>query len=212
MIRPGLLNKKPCCPYTEKKYISRKNDWRELLLRSDTLKKLFSIIVLSLAVLALLAGTAFACGEKKTDAQKADCEKKVSSVNTAAACDDSGMLAGEASGEGDNQHVLRMISVSGMTGTGCEETISNALAGVEGVVEVVKVCHKSGQAMVRVDAKADIDAQLTKAITDAGYQANIIPAVAKSLETPKGPICPLSGGPGCGEPDSTKAAAKKDKE
>ncbi|UCG61218.1 MAG: cation transporter [Candidatus Zixiibacteriota bacterium] len=180
------------------------------------MKRILIISVITLAVLVLLVTAAFACGDKKTDAQKTSTDKKVSSVNVAASCDDTDKPAATAHADGHSDCVLRLMSVKGMTCTGCEETISAELIKVEGVVEVVKVCHKSGQAMVKVDANADIDAELTKAINSKGYQAEIIPAVAKTVEgQSKGPVCPLSGGPGCAAPDDTAAQKKvenKDKE
>ena len=167
------------------------------------MKRVLTISVLAIAALALLTSAAFACGDKKTDTEKASKDCKVKSV-TATSCDDTDKPVKMAKADGDGECVMRIMSVKGMTCTACEETISAELAKVEGVVEVIKVCHRGGQAVVKIDADADIDAELTKAINSKGYEAQIIPAVARTVEgQSKGPICPLSGGPGCAAPDET---------
>lgn len=60
------------------------------------------------------------------------------------------------------------LAVEGMTCTGCENTIKEAVGGVEGVMEVT-ASHTEGSAIVKFDStKTDIKA-ISAAITDAGY-------------------------------------------
>jgi len=186
------------------------------------LKKTLFVILLVVAVSALLGAAAFACGEMKTDAEKAsadtnakaqavDSKAKVCPVAAAAkACDAADKPSNAAMvSEEDGQWSTRTISIKGMTSTGCEESISAALAEVPGVVEVVKVCHKSGEAVVRIDPANARDELLTTAVVNKGYEAKIIPAVVKTAESPsKGKVCPLSGGPGCAE-KASKASTEK---
>jgi copper chaperone len=75
------------------------------------------------------------------------------------------------------------MSVKGMTCGGCESSVKSALSSVDGVHKVIKVDYKTGTALVccdptKVDGKA-----LTTAVTNKGYEAEIIPAVAKTTTT-----------------------------
>lgn len=177
------------------------------------MRKVLTFSILTLAALSLMAATAFACGEKGIKTQKA------SSVNVSASCDGADGPVKKAAAV-DGEWVVRTISVKGMTCTGCEESIKAELVKVPGVVEVVKVCHKSAEAVVKVDPSKAQDVQLAKAITDKGYEAEVIPAVAKTeVSSSKGPVCPFSGGPGCDavkkagadcqKSESTKASTEK---
>nr|AOR51127.1 heavy metal translocating P-type ATPase [uncultured bacterium pAW1] len=70
------------------------------------------------------------------------------------------------------------MSIKGMTCGGCETGVSTTLTACPGVVKVLSVNYKEGTALVLVDPdKAKTDA-LTTAVTNKGYQAEIIPAVA----------------------------------
>jgi copper chaperone len=119
------------------------------------------------------------------------------------------------------------MSVKGMTCGGCESTIKTALASVDGVHHVIKVDHKEGIALVCCDpAKVDGKA-LTSAVINKGYQAEIIPAVAKTTaaegEATKvagkackpgcAKTCPShakTGGCGSKKADETKTTPKSD--
>jgi len=75
------------------------------------------------------------------------------------------------------------MSVKGMTCGGCESTIKSALSAIDGVHHVIKVDHKEGIALVCCDL-TKVDGQaLTTAVINKGYQAEIIPAVAKTSDT-----------------------------
>jgi copper chaperone CopZ len=189
-------------------------------LRSNTLRKATIFVVLVLAAVALFAIAAYACGEKGTNSEKAETTATATTASSkgkvcpvsAVACDPADKPSGTAAVAADETEansMIRTIAVTGMTCTSCEKTISAALAEVPGVTEVVKVCHKSAEAVVKVDPAEVENARLTQAIADKGYQAEIIPAVAKTTEVvKKGSICPLSGGPKC-ETSSAKTASEK---
>ncbi|MCK4605955.1 MAG: heavy-metal-associated domain-containing protein [candidate division Zixibacteria bacterium] len=101
------------------------------------------------------------------------------------------------------------ISVKGMTCSGCEKTISAALAGFDGVLRVVNVDHEKGMAVVCIDSTKVTDADMIATIVNKGYQAKIIPAVAKSADGAK--ASRVTGlAPQCG-PEAAKvcAASKK---
>ena len=122
------------------------------------------------------------CGSSKTvDAKMASGDKKsCDSKATMAkgecdpsACQDWAKMAAKYEGS-----EVRMISVKGMTCAGCENSVKASLAKLDGVHEVAEVCHKGEVAVVIVDpAKAQNDI-LTTTVTNKGYEAAIIPAVA----------------------------------
>ncbi len=173
-----------------------------------------------LAVMALATAGVYACGEKSTSAKKADADATVKQVSaevkavsdnqyTCDAVKKSSTTAMAEKATSDDKWLTRTIAVKGMTCTGCENSLSAALADAPGVVEVVKVCHKSEEAVVKVDPAVSKDAELTKVITNKGYEAQIIPAVAKSTNVQsKGSICPTTGAP-CGQGVVPKACAEK---
>ena len=163
------------------------------------MRKVLSISILVLAVMALAAAGLYASGEKSACAKKADATVQKADAKVKAASGD------EA--DSDGKWLTRTISVKGMTSAGCEKSLSVALAKAPGVVEVVKVCHKSEEAVVKVDPAVCQDAELTRAITDKGYEAQIIPAVAKSASAKSG-VCPVTGAP-CGEASAKETCAAK---
>ncbi len=75
------------------------------------------------------------------------------------------------------------ISIAGMTCGGCEGAVTAALEKTEGVIKVLKVDYEKGVAIVAVDTKKATNANLTKAVADKGFKAEIIVAVAKVDET-----------------------------
>ena len=72
------------------------------------------------------------------------------------------------------------MSVKGMTCGSCESQVTSALSKVEGVNKVIKVDHKEGFALVCCDPAKIDNKMLTAAVINTGYQAEIIPAVAKT--------------------------------
>jgi len=72
------------------------------------------------------------------------------------------------------------MNISGMTCTGCETSITEALLKQEGVIKVVSIDHQSGKATVCFDPTKVESTNLTKLVSNKGYKAEIIPAVATS--------------------------------
>ena len=174
----------------------------------------------------MVSAVAFACGEKSTTNQKAKADAKVDSklvkadgmacpASTAHTCDaacKTSHTSMASKAKADGKWAVRTVSVKGMTCGACENSVSAALAKVPGVVEVVKVCHRSEEAVLKVDPAAVKDAQLTKAITGKGFKAEIIPAVAKTSGADMGhKTCPAECSSVCGA-DGSKASAEKKEE
>jgi copper chaperone CopZ len=180
------------------------------------MRKLFTFGLAGMAVLAFAAGAAFAgdCS-KETSAAKSACtakDGKMISADGKSACP--GMTATKASADGkacctahggktamSPEECAKMcgytggkceminMSVKGMTCGGCETSVTTALEKVPGVVKVVSVSYKDGTAMVCVDpAKCQKDG-LTSAVSNKGYEAEIIPAVATTAAAAPGKVC-----------------------
>ncbi|MBX0322582.1 heavy-metal-associated domain-containing protein [Halomicroarcula sp. F13] len=62
----------------------------------------------------------------------------------------------------------RTLSVSGMSCTGCEESVEAAVLGVSGV-EAATADHDADTLVVETSGAVDDDA-LTSAVADAGYE------------------------------------------
>jgi len=62
----------------------------------------------------------------------------------------------------------RTLTVSGMSCTGCEDAVTDALNAVDGV-ESSSADHEAGTATVEGDADVD---ELITAVKDAGYEAS----------------------------------------
>ena len=166
------------------------------------MKKTVILSLVALAAIAVVAMLAFAGGDKQTTCDSTKQTQKTTKTGSSV-CPVTGEVVGYtcpkaakmAAGEGEAQHpmVMRTISVKGMTCAGCESAVSAALAEVPGVVEVVKVCHHSAQAMVKIDPTAAKDEALVTAVAGKGYDAEIIPAVARNVEAGDAvESCPIS--------------------
>lgn len=152
------------------------------------MRKQILLAVAAIAVLALVAAPAFAgpfCSAKTASADKAACSAKfgkLASADGKAAClAKYGMTEEECRAMckeiGDNC-VLTNISIKGMTCGGCEKSVTAALLETPGVVKVVKVSHKDGMALVAIDPKKVENNGLIQAVSNKGFEAQIIPAVA----------------------------------
>jgi copper chaperone CopZ len=99
----------------------------------------------------LLAGVLTACGStaNKTETENADSTKitAIDTLNTTQA----------------------IINIKGMTCTGCEKTVTEALKAVDGVVDAA-ASFNDGVAKVRYNKKKVELAALAKAIENKGYQ------------------------------------------
>jgi len=150
-------------------------------------KRILTISVVLIAVLTLATAFSFAgpdCGE--AHATKTTASKSCSTADKAVCSEKFGISPEECEKIckelGDNFQLTK-ISVKGMTCGGCENDITTALSGVDGVKKVIKVSHKDAMALVAVEKGNDISMALTKAITNKGYKAEITPIVAKTATT-----------------------------
>jgi len=134
-------------------------------------------IIFGMAVLAIMA---FAVMPAMAGQSCGSVEAKVGKTDKAA-CSAHGTTATAATAhdcdyKGKCETVS--ISVKGMTCGGCENGLTTALVGQEGVVKVLKVSHKENLAVLCFDPTKTKSDVLTKMIASKGYEANIIPAVA----------------------------------
>jgi copper chaperone CopZ len=143
-------------------------------------------------VKAQMVGDKASCGAKAEGASaqltgdKAACAaacKTMSAAECAAMC---GSMSPEALGKhlGYNGKVqLVNMSVKGMTCGGCETSVKASLEKIDGVVKVCAISYKDNVALVAIDpAKVKSDV-LTTTVTNKGYAAEIIPAVATTGTT-----------------------------
>jgi copper chaperone CopZ len=153
------------------------------------MKKLSVLFVMIIALVAFAAVPAvMACGENasKTTASKDKAKNKLVTSKSLCSADKSEATQANAMqvNSGDqclSKYTLVSMNIKGMTCGGCESTVKTALTDVDGVVCVKSIDHKSGTAMVYVDDnKMKDNGWLTKAVTNKGYQAEVIPAVAKT--------------------------------
>lgn len=174
-------------------------------------KKIMVFGLSALLLVAFVSSSALAgegCGAHKVSADKskathAGC-KVMSPEECAKLC---GMTPEQCAKmcEGHTNCDFTRMSIKGMTCGGCETTITTALSSIEGVNKVIKVDHKEGFALVccdptKVDGKA-----LTSAVINKGYQAEVIPAVAKTSDA-KAKTESASGKIGC-SPTCAKTCA-----
>lgn len=104
---------------------------------------------------------------------------------------------------------LEKISVKGMMCGSCEAKVTKAIEGVDGVNKVIKVNYKDGTALVCVNKKNTNLTNLTKAISDSGFPAEIIPAVAKTDASDKMTGDKASCAKSCAGKDKASCDAKK---
>lgn len=234
--------------------------------RSDTMKKVLTFSIATLAALAFTAGSSFACGSS-TACSAAKKDGKLAASSTSSTVTTDGKLAssskscsaakkdGKLASSGyvcsahkngttatnasyanlpanaqtvaanhyekcgiNGNYELVNISVKGMTCGGCEYGLKDALANVDGVNHVINVDHKEGIAQVCTSKKID-HAAMTTAISSKGFEAQIIPAVAKttskstakaSLSNAKGAGCSAAyRAKGKNVSAKTKTTAKK---
>jgi len=141
-------------------------------------------LYLTLALVALVAflttpAVSLACGNKSSSSHQMSAKGQCTPEEAAACAAKLGISPEEcqklcASGE----YTPVNMSIKGMTCTGCENTITTCLQALPGVVKVGVVSYKDGSAFVVVDPKKVNNEELVKAISDKGYQAEVIPAVS----------------------------------
>ncbi|SYZ72371.1 exported hypothetical protein [Candidatus Zixiibacteriota bacterium] len=145
---------------------------------------------------------------KTANAMSGDCPMSKVSAKTAGAgscassCASKGMTQakmanamGECDYKGNCDYIT--MNIKGMTCTGCENTVTEALKADKGVIKVVSVDYKTGKAVVCYDPSKVESAKLASLVTTSGYQAEVMPAVAKTTGTKtmkKGGTCDVLTG------------------
>jgi copper chaperone CopZ len=153
-------------------------------------KKIIMPAIAALAILAVVSMPAYAgpgCGKGDKPACSAigfkaacgDADKGVCMTKYGMTEEDCKEVCTTLAGNCD----FAEISIKGMTCNGCETILTTALEKVPGVAKVVMISYKDGKAVVAVDRKKAKDDFLVKAVADNGYKAEIIPAVATTVET-----------------------------
>ena len=140
---------------------------------------------------AKLASDKASCGASNTSAQlasdKAACASKASAklagdkAACAATCAEKGMSQAHAemcAKMCPTTSEVRVVSIEGMTCGGCESSISATLAKAPGVIKVINVSYQDGIALVAVDKNKVCTKTMAKMVTDKGYKAEVLPAVA----------------------------------
>jgi len=131
------------------------------------------------------------CGLSKKDASAC---AKICGIKTAQATEakadktDGKLIGSDAKCDYTGKCDHLSLNISGMTCAGCENTITTALNGEKGVIRVVSVDYKSGQAMVCFDPDKVKSEDLAAVVTKTGYKAEIIPATAMTTDAHAG--CP----------------------
>ena len=110
----------------------------------------------------------------------------------------------------EGKMAVHTISIEGMTCGGCENSVTTALEKIEGVNKVVAVSHTDKMAIICVDPKNVQTSALTKAITDKGFQAQVVTADSKTTAGADGKSCSKTCTPA--EKAACDAGAKKDKD
>jgi copper chaperone CopZ len=172
-------------------------------------------------VLAITPNLTFACGGQEGSSNSSSgTEIKATAVNSGSgAC--SGMKATKANSASGSEVTSAdakcdykgkcadiTMNIKGMTCTGCEASITEALKKNEGVIKVVSIDYKTGKAVVCYDPTKVESSQLTAVVTKSGYEAEIIPAVAtSSTNAPKkGLVCDMTGK--CEKKSATKTESQ----
>ena len=140
------------------------------------------------------SANAGAVNTKYTDTGKAACGAKTGTTS-----------ADANQAETSAKFASATFNVSGMTCNGCVNKVTTALKNTDGVKSVDKVDYKTGTAMVTYDATdVSCPSKLAKVITDAGFAAEVIPAVATSAD---GKTMNVNA-PACSPADMAACAAK----
>lgn len=165
------------------------------------MRKVLIIAFAAFVVMALISGDALACGSNKTG-DKTTCGASKITAQTVSAKEGevTAVKAGCSYSKGataetqltTEEHAklcnykgkceFKTISIKGMTCGGCENSVSAVLANVPGVIKVINVSYKDEVAEVCIDPTKVTGEVLTMAVVNKGYEAAIVPAVAKSSD------------------------------
>ncbi|MFQ6007984.1 MAG: cation transporter, partial [Candidatus Zixiibacteriota bacterium] len=101
------------------------------------------------------------------------------------------------------------VSIKGMTCGGCERSVTTALLKVPGVIKVCSVSYKEGMAGVCFDPTKTSGDALVKAVSNIGYEAAIVPAVARTTDSdPSAQLTDTKAS--CSAHEATKAKTEDD--
>jgi copper chaperone CopZ len=175
-----------------------------------TLSLTFALLAVAAFAVAPGVSLADSCGHhvvQTTEAKQISAAGHCTAENAGACAAKMGMPVEEcqklcASGE----YTMISMSVKGMTCTGCENTITTCLQELPGVVKVGKVSYQDGTAYVMIDPKKVKNEALITAVSNKGYKAEVIPAVAV---TPFGQTQTVGDAQHPCGPAAAKACAKK---
>ncbi len=149
------------------------------------MRKVFMSMLAVMMAFTFMFGIALADDCAKTEtAKKTDCEPTPACKKICPHGSKAKATLTTAEGEAEKAETVKTacadlaIAIDGMTCTGCEKAISDALTKHEGVLHMKAISHKEGMAVVCYDpAKAEM-AKLISAVNDMGY-------TAKEMELPE---------------------------
>ncbi len=180
-------------------------------------------LILSLAVLAIIAMVSVvatagpACGSKdktSTTATTASAKASCTPAEAAACASKFGMSKDECEklcADLGKDISVAHISVQGMTCGGCESSVTKALEAVTGVKRVLKVSHKEGMALVAFENGKVDNTTLTTAVSNTGFKAEIITAVATTTTTDAKDASAHSCSKACGSKGSASCTTAEKK-
>lgn len=152
-------------------------------------------------------GSTSAKVNKEVNAKMASATKACTAKDAEACAASMGMTPDECKAL-CSQYSLVKMDIQGMTCGGCEKSIEAALVSIPGVKKVAKVSHKEGKAYLFVDPKKAGNDLLVKTVTDKGYEAGIIPAVATAETETMTKKASSHDGSGCTAAQKAACAAK----
>jgi len=133
---------------------------------------------------------------KATDATKGECPmSKMTEAN--ATLTDPATTTADANCQMKGKCADLALSIKGMTCTGCEQKITDALMSDKGVLKVVSIDYKTGKAVVCYDPAKVEQGKLAELVGSAGYKAEIIPATATETVTKGKGACCAAGSKKC---------------
>ena len=173
------------------------------------MRKIFVMTLTALALVAFVSAPVFAqcaaTGNKEVKSAQSAAGTDAKLVNSKNINDYAYHCNTPCEGHGDYKGKCALVdmSIKGMTCGGCENSIKTALEKVPGVLKVESISYKEGMARVCLDPdKANMET-MTKTVVDNGYEAQIIPAVAKTTDA-KGEV--KAAAAGCNMPCPSKAS------
>ena len=195
------------------------------------MRKVLTIGFTAVAFLALVSGNSFACDASKcatkstktasTDNKAAGqlvSAKETPTVSAEASCPYSKGASTTAQLTAE-EHVKQCnyegkceytaVSIKGMTCGSCERSVTTALSKVPGVVKVCSVSYKEGMAGVCFDPTKTNGESLTKAVANIGYEAAIVPAVARTSDS-ENPAQLTGSKASCSAHEAAKAKTEDD--